>query len=123
MPHGHGLPHPCCRMVTFVALLQQVLQALWADRSCVAMQWGGGDTARPGGMLVVAHPRPPSHAHTLPLVCAPSSHTRTPSCAHLPSRTLTLPPLLAPFPTCVAHQQGVVLGLQWWCWDTPAAWC
>jgi hypothetical protein len=40
-------------MVTFVSLLQQVLQALWADGSCVAMRWGGGDTVRPGGVLVV----------------------------------------------------------------------
>jgi hypothetical protein len=51
--HGHGLPRPHCHMVTFVALLQQVLQALRADRSCVAMRQGGGDTVCPGGVLVV----------------------------------------------------------------------
>jgi hypothetical protein len=107
MPRGCGLPHPHCRMVTFVALLQQVLQALRADRSCVAMQRGGGDTGCPGGVLVVAHPHPPSHARTLlsrlcplvptyPLAPSPSLSRPPPS----PSRT---------FPTCVVHRQA-------WCW-------
>jgi hypothetical protein len=95
MLRGCGLPHPHCRMVTFVALLQQVLQALRADRSCVAMQRGGGDTGCPGGVLVVAHPHPPSHARTLlsrlcplvptyPLAPSPSLSRPPPS----PSRTL-----------------------------------
>jgi hypothetical protein len=128
MLRGRGLPHPHCCMVTFVALLQQVLRALRADGSCVAMWQGGGDTARPGGVLVVAHPRPPSHACTLPLMRTPSSHACAPSCPptlshpHPPSCALP-PPLLEPFPTCVVHRRGVVLGLQWRCWDTPAAWC